>query len=182
MKNRCPKAPVSALAVFAAAVAAVSAAAPVASAHAAASLGPHAERCAPGATDPAVQLTITGFKDREGQLRIKAFNGEGDDFLKSGKYLIKFDVPVSSSGDMTVCVPLPGGHARYAISVLHDRDMDGKTDLWSDGFGVSNNPKLKFSKPKPGEVAFAAPQAVGVMRIVLNYVSGLNVGPIRKSE
>lgn len=179
MKNHSLKALVSAMAVLA--VAAGAAGVP-ASARSSAVLGPHAAQCAAGATSPAVQATITGFKDRVGQIRVKVFRGEGDEFLKSGKSLVKFDVPVAAEGDMTVCVPLPGGHARYAISVLHDRDGDGKTDLWSDGFGVSNNPKLRLAKPKTSEVAFAAPHGVGSMRIVLNYVSGLSVGPIRKSE
>jgi len=178
MKNRSLRMLLSAMALMtASAVAALPASARVAG-----NLGPHADRCAPGSTEPALLLTITGFKDHVGQVRVKAYSGEGDDFLKSGKYLVKFDARVPAQGDMTLCVPLPGNHASYAVSVLHDRDMDGKTDLWSDGFGVSNNPKLKFAKPETAEAAFTAPKGVGVMRIVLNYVSGLSVKPIRESE
>lgn len=144
--------------------------------------GPHAASCAPGAAAPAVLLTVTGFKDHVGQVRVKAFRGVEEEFLKSGKHLVKFDVPVPAKGDLTVCVPLPGNHPTYAISILHDRDLDGKTDLWSDGFGVSNNPKLRMAKPSASQVAFKAPASVGVMKIVLNYVSGLSVKPIREAE
>jgi len=144
--------------------------------------GPHAASCAPGATKPALLLTVTGFKDQVGQVRVKAFRASEDEFLKSRKDLIRFDVPVPEQGDLTVCLPLPGGHPAYAVTVLHDRDMDGKTDLWSDGFGVSNNPRLRLGKPSVRQVAFQAPAAVGVMEIVLNYVSGLSVRPIRGTE
>lgn len=175
MKNRSLRTLVSALSLLVAAATGVQAA-PAG----AAVLGPHAASCESGASAPAVLLTVTGFKDNVGQLIVKAFRASEDDFLKSGKYLIKYAVPVPASGNATVCVPLSGNHQTYALSVLHDRDGDGKTDLWSDGFGVSNNPKLKMSKPPVSQVAFKVPNSVGTMDIVLNYVSGLNVKPIRE--
>ena len=144
--------------------------------------GPHAASCAAGASAPAVLVTVTGFKDHVGQIVVKSFRASEDDFLKSGKYLIKYKVPVPAAGDMTVCVPLPGGYPAYAITILHDRDNDGKTDVWSDGVGVSNNPKLKLAKPPLSQVAFKAPGSVGTMEIVLNYVSGLSVKPIREAR
>lgn len=177
MKNRSPRMLVSALTLLA-----VSAAVAQTAPAQAAVQGPHAASCEAGASVPAVLLTVTGFKDHVGQVRVKVFRGVEDEFLKSGKSLVKFDVPVPASGDVEVCVPLPGNHPVYAISVLHDRDMDGKTDLWSDGFGVSNNPKLKMAKPPVKQVAFKAPQSVGAMKIVLNYVSGLSVKPIREAK
>lgn len=176
MKNRSPRMLFTALALLAA-PAAVAQAAP-----AQAVTGPHAASCAAGAQNPALLLTITGFKDHVGQVVVKSFRASEDEFLKSGKYLVKFNVAVPVKGDLTVCLPLPGDHEAYAVSVLHDRDLDGKTDLWSDGFGVSNNPKLKLAKPSVGQVAFKAPPGVGTMKIVLNYVSGLSVKPIRESE
>lgn len=177
MKNRSLRMLVSALALLAL---------PAAGAQAApaepAAVGPHAASCAAGAAAPAVLVTVTGFKDHVGQIVVKAFRASEDDFLKSGKYLVKYAVPVPAQGDLTVCVPLPGDHPNYAITILHDRDGDGKTDLWSDGVGVSNNPKLKLAKPPVSQVAFKAPSSVGVMKIVLNYVSGLSVKPIREAR
>ncbi|HEY4547594.1 MAG TPA: DUF2141 domain-containing protein [Pedomonas sp.] len=177
MKNRSLRMLVSALALLVL-PAAVAQAAPAQSGM----QGPYAANCEAGASAPALLLTVTGFKDHVGQVRVKVFRGVEDDFLKSGKHLVKFDVPVPASGDLTVCVPLPGKHPTYAVSILHDRDLDGKTDLWSDGFGVSNNPKLKLAKPSASQVAFKPPASVGVMKIVLNYVSGLSVKPIREAE
>lgn len=144
--------------------------------------GPYAASCAAGASAPAVLATVTGFKDHVGQVVVKAFRASEDDFLKSGKYLIKYKVPVPAEGDLTVCIPLPGAHPTYAITILHDRDSDGKTDVWSDGVGVSNNPKLRLTKPPVSQVAFKAPSSVGVMEIVLNYVSGFSVKPIREAR
>lgn len=168
--------------VAAALLAMPAAAADAAAPKPAASWGPHGQHCADDAAEPAMLVHITGFKDRQGQVKIKVFSDRKDEFLESGKRLVKFSVPVPARGDMAVCVPLPGKLPRYTITVLHDRDGDGKTDMWSDGFGVSNNPKLKLAKPDPKEAAFPAPKGVGSMRIILNYVSGLSVKPIGDSE
>jgi uncharacterized protein (DUF2141 family) len=135
--------------------------------------------CRPGADGTAALVTVHGFKDRNGQLRIQDYTGAKDEFLASGKYLRRHDVPLSAAGDMTVCLTLPGP-GRYVIVALHDRDSNGKLSVWSDGIGLSNNPRLRLAKPSPDETLFNFGPGVTPIRIVMNYRRGLSVKPLDK--
>jgi uncharacterized protein (DUF2141 family) len=135
--------------------------------------------CRPGADGTAALVTVQGFKDRNGQLRIQNYTGAKDEFLASGKYLRRHDVPLSAAGDMTVCLTLPGP-GRYVIVALHDRDSNGKLSVWSDGIGLSNNPRLRLAKPSPDETLFSFGPGVTPIRIVMNYRRGLSVKPLDK--
>jgi uncharacterized protein (DUF2141 family) len=143
-------------------------------------VGGDVEACQPGARGAALLVTVVGFKDRAGRLRVQTYADKAEDWLVSGKYLHRVESGVSPAGDMTVCLALaaPG---RYALVVLHDRDEDGRLSVWSDGVGFSNNPALGHSKPKIETVAFTARPGVTPMRVVLNYRRGLlSVGPLAR--
>lgn len=131
--------------------------------------------CAPGASGAAALVTTHGFRDRKGNLRIAAYRANEEEFLASGKYVQRIDTPMTESGAMTVCVPLPGP-GRYAIVALHDRSADGKLNVFSDGFGFTNNPKLGRSKPAVDLVAVEV-RGVPAYSITLNYVQGFSAKP-----
>lgn len=133
--------------------------------------------CRPGASGTAALVTVHGFKDREGQLRIQNYTGEKGEFLESGKFLRRHDLPMSRSGDMTVCLTLPGPGS-YVIVALHDRDTNGKLSVWSDGIGFTNNPRLRLAKPTPEETVIPFGPGVTPVRIVMNYRRGLSVRPL----
>ena len=133
--------------------------------------------CRPGAEGSAALVTVHGFKDRQGQLRIQNYTGAKDEFLASGKYLRRHDVAMTAAGDMTVCLTLPGP-GRYVIVALHDRDSNGKLSVWSDGIGLSNNPHLHLAKPSPDETLVSFGPGVTPVRIVMNYRRGFSVKPL----
>lgn len=143
-----------------------------------AALGPDAAACSPGANRPAVLVSINGFKNRVGKLRIQLYGDNPADYLVRGKKLKRIDLPVTRTGAMNVCVavPKPG---KYAIAVRHDADNNGKTN-WNDGGGFSNNPKLSILKLKPPlrTTAVAVGTGVKTVPVVLNYRSGLSIAPI----
>ena len=147
---------------------------PAASAQAA--LGPDAAAC--HANRSAVLVSVSGFKNRAGKLRVQLYGSNPADFLATGKKLRRIDLPVTGSGNMNVCVavPKPG---TYAIAVRHDADSNGKSS-WNDGGGFSNNPKISLLDLKPShrEVAFSVGGGVKQVNVVLNYRRGLSVGPI----
>ncbi len=153
--------------------------APAASAQAA--LGPDAPFCSPGSNRPAVLVSVNGFKNRAGKLRVQLYGGNPADFLAKGKKLRRIDVPVTRAGPMNVCVavPRPG---TYAIAVRHDADANGKSG-WSDGGGFSNNPKISLMdlRPTHREVAFNVAQGVRPVHVVLNYRTGLSIGPVGRN-
>lgn len=141
-------------------------------------LGPDAAACRPGTPGPAALVRIYGFKDRGGTLRVQLYGNNPDDFLAKGKKLKRIDLPVTASGDMNVCVDLPG-YGEYAIAVRHDRDGNRKSG-WNDGGGFSGNPNISLTNLKPDyeDASFSARQGVTVIDVVMNYRSGLKIKPV----
>jgi uncharacterized protein (DUF2141 family) len=134
-----------------------------------------AAACGPEAHGPAVLVRVNGFRDRTGNLRIAIYRAREEEFLASGKFVTRIDTPVTSAGPMTVCAPVPQS-GPHIIVALHDRNADGRLNVWSDGFGFSNNPRLGASKP---DVALVGVNLVGIvpMGIILNYAQGLSARP-----
>lgn len=158
----------------AAALAFVASAAP-----AQAALGPDAPSCRAGASDPAVLVNVTGFKHRNGKLRVQLYGSNPADFLAKGKKLRRIDLPVTGTGPMRVCVAVPKTGS-YAIAVRHDADGNGKSG-WNDGGGFSRNPRISLVDLKPSyqEVAIPVGRGVKPVDVVLNYRQGLSIGPVK---
>jgi len=137
-----------------------------------------ASACTPGSTDPAALVNVHGFKDRVGNLRVVIYRANEEEFLASGKYVQRIDVPVTPSGEMTVCAPLPD-HGDHIVVALHDRDANEKFGAFNDGVGFGGNPKLGLSKPKIENVTILI-NGVVPMSIELNYMRGLRPRPVRQ--
>ncbi len=151
-----------------------------------ASLSTHEAACPEGYTGPSVLVRVTGFKDREGQLRVELYPDDPNDFLSpgralraAGKVFQRIDVPTPPEGDGEVCVVVPSAGS-YAAAVLHDRNGDGKLNPFNDGYGFPNNPRLGYSKPNVKEAAFSVGQGRTVVEVVLNYWSGLSARPLQR--
>jgi len=145
---------------------------------AAAALGPDAAACSAGANRPAMLVSVNGFKNRVGKLRIQLYGSNPAEFLERGKKLKRIDLPVTRAGAMNVCVAVPRT-GTYAIAVRHDADANGKTN-WNDGGGFSGNPKLSLLKLKPSYRSAAVTVGSGLktVPVVLNYRNGLTIGPV----
>jgi uncharacterized protein (DUF2141 family) len=147
---------------------------------AAASIGPHAARCTAG--EASVIVNVTGFRVRSGSLRVQLYAANPRTFLERRQYLVRVDMPVTRSGDMPVCVPVAAA-GRYAISVRHDANGNGRSDR-SDGGGFSGNPDLSLidlalkRKPSLARVGFAVAAVPVRVNVVLNYVQGGSFEPI----
>jgi uncharacterized protein (DUF2141 family) len=145
-----------------------------------AALGPDAAACSAGANRPAFLVSVNGFKNRVGKLRIQLYGANPAEFLERGKKLKRIDLPVTRAGAMNVCVAVP--HAgTYAVAVRHDADNNGKTN-WNDGGGFSNNPHLSLLALKPSHRSVAVTVGGGIrtVPILLNYRSGFTIGPVGK--
>lgn len=122
--------------------------------------------CAPGA-GPAVKVTVTGIKDARGMIRVQSYNATKADWLESGRWLARIEVP-ATSGSMTFCVPMPSSGS-YGIAVRHDVNGNGKTDIREDGGAMSNNPSINiFNLGKPSYTRTAFPVGNGVTAISVN--------------
>ncbi|RJF85997.1 DUF2141 domain-containing protein [Sphingomonas cavernae] len=143
-------------------------------------LGPHAASCQNGG--PAVIARVNGLKARTGVVRVQLYTDNKATFLEKKQYVERVDVAATRSGAMDICVPVPKA-GRYAISVRHDVDGNGKTSR-ADGGGFSGNPSVSISdlalkrKPDINRVAFSVGNGARVVPVTLNYIQGLSFKPV----
>jgi uncharacterized protein (DUF2141 family) len=150
-------------------------------------LGKAEAQCRPGETGPAFIVDVLGLKDWKGRLKLEVYPANDADFLaddniliNSGKTFRRVEVPVPNERMPKLCVRLPGP-GTYAVTLLHDRNIDRKFNFFIDGIGFSANPKLGLSKPKSRAVAANAGNGLTLLRIVMNYRTGLlSFGPLKK--
>lgn len=123
---------------------------------------------------PAVHITVTGLKSSEGNLFVRAYPATKADWLVSKRYVVRVDAK-PRAGNMTVCVPLPKEGA-FAIAVQHDANGNRKTDISTDGAGMSNNPGIKKilglvpQPPSVEKARFNAGPGVTRMTISMQYL------------
>ena len=127
------------------------------------------DKCRDGA-GPAVKVQISGITPAHGTLRVQLYPGTAADWLKTGRWLNRIEIPASGA-TATVCMPVPKP-GTYAIAVRHDVNGNGKTDLRADGGGMSNNPAiniLNLGKPSYEKTAFSVGDAVKTISIRMRY-------------
>ncbi|WP_260927713.1 DUF2141 domain-containing protein [Novosphingobium sp. 9] len=127
-------------------------------------------RCNAG-SGPALMVTVDGVKSSEGKLRIQSYRDTADDWLKTGKWINRIEVP-AHAGTMTFCLPMPGP-GTYAVAVRHDVNGNGKTDISTDGGAMSNNPSINiFNLGKPSYTKVGVPVGPGVksIRVTMKYM------------
>ncbi|MGB3846100.1 DUF2141 domain-containing protein [Sphingopyxis sp. YF1] len=120
---------------------------------------------------PSTLVHITGIKAGTGKLRVQSYRATNADWLAKGRWINRIEVP-ARAGSMTVCVPLPE-EGSYGIAVRHDVNGNGKTDLRSDGGGMSNNPSISIfnlGKPSYKKTAFAVGNAPKTISITMKYM------------
>lgn len=105
----------------------------------------------------ALEIRISNAKSDRGKIRVLLFSSETG-FPDQPEKALKSNTldPKDKSCDL-IFEDLPLG--RYAISVIHDEDNDGKmtTNFFgypSERFGFSNNPKIYLEPPAFEKAAF----------------------------
>ena len=132
---------------------------------------------------PAVLVDVTGFKNRQGQVRVRVFGGPTNTYFDKRQALSRIEVPVPATGRVTFCIPVPRPGA-YAVDIRHDTNLNGKTDR-SDGGGASGNPQLGLfdmlfaRKPNPHKVQVQVGNGVTTVPITLMYLQGGSFRPAR---
>lgn len=120
---------------------------------------------------PAVRVTLSGVESSRGTVRVQAYKGTSADWMQKGRWLTRIESP-ARGGTMSFCVPLPAP-GTYAIAVRHDVNGNGKTDITSDGGGMSNNPSinlLNLGKPSVSRTAFLVGDGVKSITITMRYM------------
>jgi uncharacterized protein (DUF2141 family) len=120
---------------------------------------------------PAVRVNVTDIQSTSGTIRVQLYHGTKADWLESGRWLYRIEVP-ARAGAMSFCLPTPGA-GTYGVAVRHDANGNGKTDLTKDGGGMSNNPSLNIfnlGKPSYTKTAFAVGNEVKAISIRMRYM------------
>jgi len=118
---------------------------------------------------PAIHIKLSDVKNGEGNIRISLYNMTDKEFLKGGKKIARIDVR-AHEGDMDICLPLPRT-GDFSMGILHDEDADGHLDVFSEGYGFPNNPRLLFSPPDAEEASFSVRDGETVtLPITMKYV------------
>lgn len=141
-------------------------------------MGPEAAACRPGANVPAILVNVYGFRKQTGTIRVQVHGDNAATWLGDKTHLKRIELPVTRAA-MPVCVrvPAPG---RYAVAVRHDEDGDGRFTR-NDGGGYSGNPRLSVThlRPSYSRASFTVGNDVTRVDVVMNYLFGLNIRPVR---
>jgi uncharacterized protein (DUF2141 family) len=120
---------------------------------------------------PAVRVHLSGVSTSSGVVRVQAYRGVASEWMQKGRWLTRVEAP-ARAGAMTFCVPVPAA-GTYAIAVRHDVTGNGKTDLRSDGGGMSNNPSINIfnlGRPPVSRTAFTVGDEVRAISIAMRYM------------
>lgn len=150
-------------------------------------LGQAEGRCRPGETGPALMVEAVGLKDRSGRLKAEIYPPNEKDFLAddnvlvaAGKTFRRVIIPTPKAGPAMICIRIPGP-GTYSLLVHHDTNSNHKFDYKVDGIGFASNPKLGWSQPKASATRVVVRSGgVSKVSVVMNYKTGLGVGPIKK--
>lgn len=120
---------------------------------------------------PAVWINIYDIEPARGTLRIQLYPGTDADWLERGRWLNRIEVEARGSSQQ-VCMPVPEA-GNYAIAIRHDVNGNGRTDLTSDGGGMSNNPSINIfnlGRPSIDRTRFSIGREVKPMSIRMRYL------------
>ncbi|HEY9697379.1 MAG TPA: DUF2141 domain-containing protein [Trichocoleus sp.] len=126
---------------------------------------------------PTSQLTIEidGLKNRNGQICLSLFNN-GRGFPDQGANAVEQRcVSITEAPVRVNFNNLQWGN--YAVAVLHDVNGDGKANrnflgIPTEGFGFSNNPRIRTSAPNFNDTAVAVAGTNTNIQIRLRYLLG----------
>jgi len=119
-----------------------------------------------------VHVTVVGFKNEKGTCRLLLFK-EQKGFPENPTYaILALNSNINKDSTHFHFKVIPGV---YAISILHDENTNGKIDkTWygkpTEGFGVSNNPKIRRSIPAFKESRINVDERNNSLLIRLNYL------------
>jgi uncharacterized protein (DUF2141 family) len=122
-------------------------------------------------TGPAIRVNVTGVESASGNVRVQLYRGIESDWLESGRWLYRIEVP-ARAGVMSFCLPVPEAGS-YAVAVRHDVDGDGETDLTSDGGAMSNNPSINIfnlGRPSVRRTRFDVGDTVAAITVNMRYM------------
>jgi len=124
------------------------------------------------ATSGTIEVCVGNIRSSDGTVGVALFNTKKGFPGKSEKAIDGKNVP---AGEQCVVVFENVPYGTYAVSVLHDENGNGKMDkaflgIPKEGFGTSNNPKLKMGPPSFSDSQFDFAQQKITLNIDMKYL------------
>src|SRR5579864_7521145 len=118
-----------------------------------------------------LRIRIIDLRNRKGDLIFGVFDQPGG-FPNVKENSINWQVKPASADPLEFTAQLPPG--RYAASILHDENRNGKMDrdiagIPLEGYGVTNNPKPSFRQATFKEARFTLPPEGATLTISIQY-------------
>lgn len=152
----------------------------------AAILGPYASSCHKGSNKPAILVHIEGLKNRDGLLRVQAYDAVEKSYFEKGQYVQRVEIEPPATGSVDICLPVAKSGA-YTVLARHDINKNGHIDH-DDGGGFSGNPSMSLMdvalkhKPSLKATTISVGNSISDVTIIMKYVQGLSFKPIAASD
>lgn len=132
---------------------------------------PTAATCRPGQSG-CITVFIRELKKPEGTLGVLLYSSKKGFPDKPDLAVARRIKAISSTAHEVSFENIPFG--TYAVSVLHDENSNGKMDktfigIPKEGFGVSNNPKIKTGPPSFSEALFTLDHKQADVMVTMKY-------------
>ena len=117
-------------------------------------------------------LEITGLRNDAGEIFLSVYAGRHGFPNDVAVAIVNRHQPIIDRHCRVVIDDMPYGE--YAVSVLHDENLDGQMEstllgIPKEGFGFSGNPKAKLGPPDYDDVRFLLLAPEKTMTIVMQY-------------
>ena len=127
---------------------------------------------APPAGDALIHVDIDGLRSEKGKVLCAIF-ASADGFPKDASKAPGV-ARSSISGSHAACEFSGLRPGKYAVSMFHDENSNGKLDtnfigIPREGVGASNNPKARLGPPKFQDASFAFPGGKMDLKVTIQY-------------
>lgn len=117
-----------------------------------------------------LEISIVGLRNTKGNILLALYR-DAETFLDKEDFYRSLAIPASGQPPTGVIRELPEGE--YAIAILHDENNNNKMDtrflLPREGFGFSNNVRVRVRAPSFGDTKFTINSERTRLEIRLQY-------------
>ena len=118
-----------------------------------------------------IRVVVNNLRNTDGFVGVALFDASKGFPDKPDRALVGKRISAGDHGEV-VFADVPYG--TYAVSVLHDENGNGKMDktfigIPKEGFGTSNNPKIRRGPPSFSESSFNLEKCDLALKIDMNY-------------
>lgn len=132
----------------------------------------NAQLPAPASPKAELNVTLSGLRSAKGVVQL-CLTRRASGWLDCAhdNAAMKLATPASGPRQLNFGPLQPG---TYALLVFHDENANGKLDttmkIPREGFGFSNNPRIRMGAPRYDEVRFTVPAGSSMQSVRLRYL------------